>query len=158
MPLHFHNPFCGYKQRWSLTCYQETVPLLESIFTSLFHPYLFPKSFLESPLTLYSYITHQFLTSLFSRTTIPTIYTKNIFHTWNILPIQAASSDQGAREYCEDCYCFNLYLLPQSMDSDRRAHSQSLILYSSDSNKMQVWQAIQSTFSDTLSLFSLLPY
>ena len=129
--LHFNNPSCGYNQRCNL--YQETVPLLQSIFPSLFYPYQYTKSPLQSPLTLYSYITQQFLNSLFLRTTIQTIYTKNIFPTSNILPVQAVSSDQGARECCEDWHCFNLSLLLQSMDSDGRAHSQSLILYRSDS-------------------------
>ena len=129
--LHFNNPSCGYNQHCNL--YQEIVRLLQSIFPSLFYPYQYTKSPLQSPLTLYSYITHQFLNSLFLRTTIPTIYTKNIFPTSNILPIQAVSSDQGARECCEDWHCFNLSLLLQSMDSDSKAHSQSLILYRSDS-------------------------
>ena len=129
--LHFQNPSCGYNQRCNL--YQGTVLLLQSSFTSLFHPYLFTKSLLQSPLTLPFYITQQFFTSLFLRTTIPTIYTKNIFPTSNILPIQAVSSDQGARECCEDWHCFNLSLLLQSMDSDSKAHSQSLILHRSDS-------------------------
>ena len=100
MLLHFHNPSCGYNQRCNL--YQETVPLLQSIFTSLFHPYLFAKSSLQSPLTLPFYIAEQLFTSLFLRTTIPAIYTKNIFPTSNSLPIQAASRYQEVREYCED--------------------------------------------------------
>ena len=49
------------------------------------------------------------------------------------LPIKAASRKQGVMEYCENWHCFNLSLLPQSMDSDSRAHSQSLILYRWDS-------------------------
>ena len=48
--LHFHNPTCAYNQCYNL--HQKTVPLLQSIFTSLFHPYLFTKSSLRSPLTL----------------------------------------------------------------------------------------------------------
>ena len=101
---------------------------LSANFTSLFHPYLFTKSSLQSLQTLYSYITQQLFTSLFLRKTIPTIYTKNIFPTSKILPIQAASRGQGAREYYEDWHCFNLSLLPQSMDNHSRAHSQSLTL------------------------------
>ena len=103
MLLHFHNPSCGYNQ--CCNPYQETVPLLQSIFTSLFHPYLFTKSSLQSPLTLPSYIIQQFFTSVSLRATIPTIYTKNIFPTSNILPIQAASRYQDVREYCEDWHC-----------------------------------------------------
>ena len=82
--LHFHNPFCEYNERCNF--YQETV-LLQSIFTFLFHPYLFTKSSLQSPLTLPSYTTQQFFTFLFLHTTIPTIYTKNIFPSSNMLPI-----------------------------------------------------------------------
>ena len=43
--------------------------------------------------------------SFFLCTTIPTIYTKNILPTSNILPIQAASRYQKVREYCEDWRC-----------------------------------------------------
>ena len=42
------------------------------------------------------------MTSLFWRTTIPTMYIKNIFPSSTIFPIWAASSDQGARESFED--------------------------------------------------------
>ena len=104
----------------------------------LFHPYLFSKSSLQSTLTLPSYITQQFFTSLFLRANIPTIYTKNIFPTSNIFPIQAASRDQGLRESCEDWQCFNLSVFSQSMDSDKRAYSQSLILYRSDSKNWYI--------------------
>ena len=60
--LHFHSPSCGYNQRCNL--YQETVPLLQSIFTCLFHPYFFTKSSLQSSLTLPSYINQQFFNHL----------------------------------------------------------------------------------------------
>ena len=158
MVLNFHNRSCGYNQHCNR--YQETVPLLQSIFTSLFHPYLFTKSSLQSPLTLPSYIIQQFFTSVSLRATIPTIYTKNIFPTSNILPIQAASTDQEVREYWEDWHCFNLSLLPQSMDSECRTHSQSLILYPSD---WKIWYIAGAAnhpihLHYTLKLFSLLPY
>ena len=61
--------------------HQKSVPLLQSIFTSLFHPYLFTNSYLQFPLILPSSIPHHFFTFLFLRTTIPTIYTKNVFPT-----------------------------------------------------------------------------
>ena len=96
------------------------------IFTFLFHPYLFTKSSLQSPLTLPSSKPQQFFTSLFLRTIILTIYTKNIFPTSTIELIQAASRDQGARESCEDWHCFNLSLLPLSMGSYNRAHNHRL--------------------------------
>ena len=100
MLLHFHNPSFGYNQRCNL--YQETVPLIQSILASLFLYYLFTKSFLKFPLTLPSYINQQFFSNLFLRTTIPIIYTKNVFFTSNIISIQAASRYQEVREYCED--------------------------------------------------------
>ena len=103
MLLHFHNPSCGYNQRCNL--YQETVPLIQSILASLFLYYLFTKSFLKFPLTLPSYINQQFFSNLFLRTTIPIIYTKNVFFTSNIISIQAASRYQEVREYCEDWHC-----------------------------------------------------
>ena len=54
-------------------------PPLQSIFTSLFHPYLFTKSSLQFPLTRPSSIPSEFFTSLFLHTIIPTIYTKIFF-------------------------------------------------------------------------------
>ena len=112
---------------------------------------LFHKIILTTPLlTLSVSISQQFFTSLFLCTTIPTICIKNIFPTSTILPIQAASRDQGARESCEEWNCFNLFLLLQSMDSDNRAHNQS--------QKTGVLQIIQSTFSRALILLPLLSY
>ena len=77
--LRFHNPTCAYNQRYNL--HEKSVLLLPSIFTSLFHPYLFTKSSLQSLLTLPFSIPQQFFTSLFLRRTMSTIYTKNIFPT-----------------------------------------------------------------------------
>ena len=114
-------------------------------------PLLFHKIILTTPLlTLPASISQEFFTSLFLCTTTPTIYIKNIFPTSTILPIQAASRDQGARESCEEWNCFNLFLLLQSMDTDNRAHNQS--------QKTGVLQIIQSTFSRALKLLPLLSY
>ena len=71
-------------------------------------PLVVQKSSLQSPLTLPSYITQKFFTSPFLRTTIPTICTKNVSLTSNILPIQDMSKDHVVREYCEDWNCFNI--------------------------------------------------
>ena len=130
------------------------------IFTSLFHPYLSTKSSWQSPLTLPSSIPQLFFTNLFLRATIPTTYIKNIFPTANILEIQAASRDQGVREYCQNWHCCNLSHLLQSMGSDNTNHSQSLILYRSDSENWCIAGETnhQSTFSHILNLFSLLSY
>ena len=70
--LHFHNFTCVNNQCFNL----QWKSILQSIFISLFHPYLFTKSSLQSPLTLPSSISQQFYTSFFVCTTIPTIYTK----------------------------------------------------------------------------------
>ena len=56
-------------------------------FHLLFQSYLFTKSSLQSPPKSHSSIPLQFFTSFFLRTTIPIIYTKNIFPTWAILSI-----------------------------------------------------------------------
>ena len=50
MLLHFHNPTFACNHSYNL--HQKSVPLLQSTFTSLFHPYFLTKSSLQSPLTL----------------------------------------------------------------------------------------------------------
>ena len=87
--IYFHNSTCEHSHHYNL--HQKSVPLLHSMFGSLFYPYLFKKSSEHSPLTLFSSIPQQFFTSLFLRTITPTIYTKNVFSTSAIVPIQAAS-------------------------------------------------------------------
>ena len=52
--------------------------------------------------TPFYYSTKVFSPSFFLQTTFPKIYTKNIFPTSDIYPIQAEATDQGARESCED--------------------------------------------------------
>ena len=59
----FHNPTCAYNHPYNL--HQKFLPLFQTIFTSLFHPYLFKKSSLQSPLTLPSTKPQQFSSSLF---------------------------------------------------------------------------------------------
>ena len=94
------------------------LPLLP--LTSLFYPYFFIKPSLQSLLSFPSAIPQQFSTSFFLGTTIPVIYTKNIFPISTIQPNQATSGDQGATESCEERHCFNLPLLSQSSDSENR--------------------------------------
>ena len=69
MLLHFQKPKCTCHQGYNL--HQKTVPLLQSMFASLFNPYLLTKSSLQYPLYLSS-----FQTSLLLPTPIPIIYTK----------------------------------------------------------------------------------
>ena len=110
----------------------------QSILTSLFHPSLFTKSSLQSPLTLSSYITQQFFTSLIFCTTIPTIYTKNIIpKTFCQFMLRLWTRELGSIMRT-DTDTFNLFLFPQSMDSHSRAHSQSLIFYRSDSKNWYI--------------------
>ena len=93
------------------------------------------------------------------RTTVPTIYTKNVLPTSVISPIQVTSTDQRAREPSEDWHCFNLSLFCPSMGSDNRAHDNEFFIAQIQKiYTLQVWQAIQSTVSRTLNLLSLLPY
>ena len=126
-------------------------------FSQFLHPYstlTFSQNLPCNPLlTLPASISHQFSTPLFLCTTIPTIYIKNIFPTSTIFLIQAASRGQGARASWVDWHCFSLFLVLQSMDSDNRNHNQSRKI-----SVLQVWQIIQSTFSHTLNLLSLLSY
>ena len=75
--------------------HQKSVSLLQSIFIPLFCPHLFTKSSLQSSLTFPSSIPQQFCTTSFLRTTIPTIYTKNIFLPQ---PFSQFRLHQGTRE------------------------------------------------------------
>ena len=52
--VHYYNPTCACNQCYNLQ--QRPVLLLQSIFTPLFHPYLFTKSSLQSSLTFSSSI------------------------------------------------------------------------------------------------------
>ena len=88
----------------------KNVSLLQSVFTSIFYPYLFTNSSIT--LTLPSSIPHHFFTFLFLRTTIPTIYTKSVFPILAIYLILVLSRDQGARTSCEDWHCFDLSIFP----------------------------------------------
>ena len=72
--LNFHNPSCAYNQRCNL--YQKTVPLLKSVFTSLFHPYLFIKSSLQSPVKLPFYTSAIFHLPLFAYNNPSNLYQK----------------------------------------------------------------------------------
>ena len=74
MLLTFHNHNYTYNHPYNF--YQKYFLLLQSTFTSLFHPYVLLKSSLQSALTLPSSTLQQFFISLFLRTTIPTIYKK----------------------------------------------------------------------------------
>ena len=108
----FHKPTCAYEPPYNLL--QKFVPLLQAVFTFLFYPYFLAKSSLLSPLRLPSSVPLQ----LFTSQQTPKIF----FPTSTIYPMQTASRYQGARQSWEDQHYFNLSLLPQSMDTDNRAH------------------------------------
>ena len=88
----FHNPTCANNHHYNL--HQNSVTPLQLFFTYLFGSYLLIKPSLQSSLILSFSIPYQFFTSLFLRTTIPTIYIKSIFPTSVIYPNKAASRDQ----------------------------------------------------------------
>ena len=126
---HFYNPICAYSHPYNI--HQKCVSLLQSIFTSLSHSYLFAKSSIRTPLTLPFCTPQQFSTSPCLRTTIPAIRTRNSYPTAPeivSLPqpfsqINLRHKDQGARESCDDRHCLDLFFLRQSMDTDNRAHN-----------------------------------
>ena len=125
--IHFHNSACAYNH--PCIRHQKFVPLLQLMFNSLFYSYFFRRSSLQSPLTLSSSITQQFFTSLFLRTIMPTIFTKTVFSTSNIQPIQAA-----------DLTVFNHSLVPQNMDN----HNRGLTITDYISLTISVFQAVVS--------------
>ena len=110
MLLNFHNPSCAYNHIYNLR--KKSVSLLQSIFTSLVHPYLSTKSSLLSPLTLPSTTSAIFHLPIFVYNHPNNLHQKH-FPNSAIYPIQAASRDR---------HCFNISILPHSMDSDNRAH------------------------------------
>ena len=93
-------------------------PKIRSSTSANFHllspPLLVHKFILTIPLTLPFSIPHQSLTFLLLRTTIPTIYTKNVFP----LSYLANSGYVKGPKSCEDWHCFDISNLPQSMDND----------------------------------------
>ena len=155
MLLHFRNSSCAYNQWWNLQ--QKPVLLKQSIFTSLFYPYLFTKSSLQSPLTFPSSIPQQFFTSFFLRTTTPTSYTKNIFPTSTILPIQTKEpvTRKLGSLLRNDTALFSPFFKAWTVKTGLTiTDSLSLTL---NIGVFQVWLTILSTFSHTLQLLPLLP-
>ena len=83
--------------------------------------YLFTKPTLQYLLTLFSSISRSFYSCLFLHTAIPSIYTKSLFATSGIQPIQSASMAQRTREsYCEDLY---YPWFPEAWTRDKSAHN-----------------------------------
>ena len=98
MLLLFHNPSCAYNRPYNL--HHKFVPLLQSTFISLHHPYTLytlTKLSLQSPLTLPSYMLQKFFTSPFLHATNPIIYNK-IFSLPQ--PFSLFRLLQGIKELC----------------------------------------------------------
>ena len=99
---------------------------------------------------------------------LPNNLHQKYFPTSAIEPIQAASRDHETRRSCEDWHCFNLSNSCSKYGQWKQG-SQLLTPYCSGSENWCIagrspwqrclqseWQTIQSTFSHTLNLFSLL--
>ena len=72
-------------------------------------------------------------------------------------PIQGTSELQGV--FSDYWNCSDLSLLAQYMDSDNRAHNHWFFVAQTQRiGILQVWKNIQSLFSQTRNLLSLLPY
>ena len=72
------------------------------------------------------------LNSLHQNISLPRPFSQ--FRLWD-----RKSCDQGDRKSCENWHCFNLFLLPQSMDSDSGAHNHwFLIAHTQKSGVLQV--------------------
>ena len=160
MLLNFYNPSCAYNHIYNLR--KKSVSLLQSIFTSLVHPYLSTKSSLLSPLTLPSTIPQQFFTSLFLCTTIPTIYTKSISL---IQPFIQFRLRQGtdivliSRFFLIVWTVITGLTITDSLSLRLRQKIGVLYVAVSDGDFMQPeWQIIQSTSSHTLNQLPILPY
>ena len=91
----FSQPFLGCAYNHLYNPHQKSVPLLQSIFTSLFHPSLFTKSSLQSPLSLPFSISQQFFTFFFyvqpSQQSIPKLLSLS-------QPLSQFGLHQGTRE------------------------------------------------------------
>ena len=52
-----------------------------------------------------------------------TVLPKIVFPTAVFQPIQAATKNQWVRNYCEEWHCFNLFLLPWSINRNKSTHN-----------------------------------
>ena len=100
----------------------KSVPSLQLVFTSLFRPYLFIKSFLQFSLnSLLLYLSNLSPPYFCLQPSLQS--TSKVIFLPHIYPIQIVSRDQLAREFCEDWLLFNFCVLPQSIDRDKRTHN-----------------------------------
>ena len=107
MLLHFLNPACACNCPCNLR--EKSGPLLQFIFTSLFHPYLFTKSFLQPPPLYLIFFLHSYFWVKPSQQCAPKIFSLPQPFSQFRLP------QWNTKESREDRHCFNLSLLAQSM-------------------------------------------
>ena len=133
--------------------------------TSLnFHQPISPLLFHKIILTIstnipFLYTSAIFHLPLFAYTQSNNLHQKHFLylsHFANLLCINAPGSCEGS---CEVWNYFNLFLLPQGMESDNRAHNHWFFIAQTQKiGVLLVWQTIESNLSDTFKLLSLLPY
>ena len=100
MLLHFYISTCAYNHLQPPLQFPSKMRFSASVNFELVILFLLVQKFmLTIPLTFPSSIAQQCFTSLVLRTTIPKIYTKNVFSAPAIWPIQAVSGVQWAREF-----------------------------------------------------------
>ena len=134
MLLHFHNPTFAYNHPYNL--HQKLFPLLQSTFTSLFHPYFLTKSSLKSTLTLPSSIPWHFFTLLFLRTTISQSTPKRFSLSQ---PFSQFRLRQRTAELWSLVRIFNLFLF---LDSDNNAYTHCLLI--AQTHKMIILHSVVS--------------
>ena len=103
--LHFHNPTSAYNHLYNLY-FKQCSPSYSPLNCSQNSPC---NSQLRHPSSLPLHL--------------PTMYTKNLFPTSAVQPMQAALRDQGSRESSENQQYFSPSLLTQKMDSDNMAYN-----------------------------------
>ena len=118
MILHFHNPTYGYNNPYNLQ--QKSFSLLQSNITSLFYLYFLKKSSLQSTLIRPSSIPQYFSPLYFCvqppHQSIPKMFSVS-------QPFSQFRLRQRTKELCSVLRVLNLSPLPQSKDSDNRAHN-----------------------------------
>ena len=166
MRPHFDHLTCPYNHPCNL--HQKSVSLLQSVFTSLSHSFLFTKSSIQSPLTLPFSISQQFSPPQFCSQ--PPQKPEIFSLPQSFIQFKLHHRYQGARESCDDQHCLDLSLLPQSMDSDNEVYDHWFL--NAQFQKIGVMQVVvsdvdvchrngkpfNSTFSHNLNFLSLFPY
>ena len=129
--LHFYMSTCAYNHLQPPLQFPPKMRFSTSVNFELVILFLLVQKFmLTIPLAFLSSIAQQCFTSFILRTTIPKIYTKNVFSAPAIWPIQAVSGVQWAREFY-DIWNYLISSFVLKVWSVITGGSQSLIPYSS---------------------------